>query len=501
MEAEDVAERASSSAGALTANALASLSQLESLSTLDSLASSLELIGNAIAAAFPSDDGGGARYQDDYSGDGSDGQDDGGGPDIFGEETDMEDEAAVQADMQAWLEEHVFNEENLESSSDTEVVFLLHGNIFCEPEYNCSYSSCEEEPDEECIADVDAAQIRIKASPAGEDGVDLELLVGPNKFAPILLELRANGLAGEIDLGAAKAAVLYLDDVFGSGGEDDMELPSVLEGRLRAALTINGEQDLTLAFSVLQDVRIDMDGDYGPISIQAKAADPLASAHIQGLEGNVSLDIDANALDISLPYAEMMAPDSSEEPFNPADFPGAISIHLGGASFSLDLNDKMQELKISNLGLGSSSTTIKKDSTTLFSLDLNADSGRALDLTITTDSANDSALFSVDPGLELSLKFSLNAIADDLGEDFPSFLGDETYTIALTGSGGASMMPVAGNDIGFGGGIKVVSGALSLDSTTAEAVEVAAGMCLAGRDSAPVGSHELLGHFYAAECQ
>jgi hypothetical protein len=97
--------------------------------------------------------------------------------------------------------------------------------------------------------------------------------------------------------------------------------------------------------------------------------------------------------------------------------------------------------------------------------------------------------------------FNLAPLLNDF-PDLPAFLMSETYHVALVGDGSASVQPIAADEAtGFGGGIQVTAGSLTLESDRAPgAIVVPTGQCLLGVGDAPEDSHTLFGHLGAGAC-
>jgi hypothetical protein len=420
---------------------------------------------------------------------------------VEGDEGGEMDPAEVEQGIREALEQYIFNQANLESSDETSATFRLRGEVICPVEQHCTWDACDgtdpscwdtenvctEGQDQECIDGINQAEIRIIATPVGDDGIDLVLQIGPERASPLALQLRSNSITLDVDLAGAKSAVEHIASIAG----ETVDMPRVMVGKLRWSLTLNGEQDVTLAASVLEDVAIEVDGENGATSLDVLAADGF-SMRVQGLLGRLSMDLDAGAVDVSLPYIDV-TPNATGS--------GAFSIHVGGASFSVVLDEGQQSLALTNLGLGDSSLTIAHDATTLFSLDLNPSSGRRFDLSVVPSA--DSALFTVTPQFDLTEAFMLASIAADFPDIEPYFL-DTTYRVTLAGEGSASVLPIPADELnGWYGGLQIVSGSLTLSAasngSTSE-VLVPTGECLTGTDTPPEGSHPVLGHFVVTAC-
>lgn len=109
----------------------------------------------------------------------------------------------AQADQLArYLRERIFTEANVESSDGNTLLFRLKGSEVC--------TDGTERPDEGCVQAVDAAELRIRATNLGNDSLELELLIGPNRVEPMSLRFLPKVASFVVDLGGLKGAVAQL---------------------------------------------------------------------------------------------------------------------------------------------------------------------------------------------------------------------------------------------------------------------------------------------------
>ena len=412
-----------------------------------------------------------------------------------GEESTPMDPQMVAYAINAWLDANVFSDDNIESTDGDTVVYLMKGAKLCPVAYactmscnaggSCTESTCQDVQDQGCVAFVDLAQIRIKATLVGEDGVDLELMFGSDRVSPITFELRSDEVATEVDLAAVKLAIESLSRL---AGEEIDGIPSVMNGVVRVSLVINGEQDVSIDGAILEAVHVVQDGQNGPTTFDL--ADSTWSMRANGLLGQLTYSAAVSALDLVMPYADVTGNATST---------GAMSFHLDGFSLDTILDTAVQALAINHIGLGAAPSFVKKDDITIFELNLNADAGRAFDLSVTPDESLASALFTFTPELDLQAMFNLAAIAADF-PDIESYFLNETYRIHLFGAGSTSVLPLAG-DANWAGGLKVTSGQLEISSTAVSApVVVPEGMCLTSVADVPADAHPILGSFAVVAC-
>ncbi len=381
------------------------------------------------------------------------------------------------ADM---LVEQIFNADNYEGNGD----YAIPASLLC-PDievWNDSTLEYETLPNQDCLDTVALVEPRVHVQTAG-DGLDFDLLIGPQKYDVLALELRSNSIALASDLAEVKVAAEYLAGVL----DEEIELPSTMAGVVAASLTAYGPQDAGLAFSIREAVTIS--GGFpsiGNMSFSSAAADPLVELRVNGAEETMQAALALGRTQLSMPWAAINSDSLAT---------GTFAIDWQGLSATLELSEANANLPfgmlISNVGLGQGSSTAKLDEFTLLSVDLNKDAGRVFDLIMVPGAPDELPVFRFDPGFDLELAFDLRALAD-AGDEVPAYLVNETYRIEVE----SGMQPVAGVDEG---GLKAVDGAIRIGSSAGASVAASAGECLL---ASPLesGEHELLGQFSAGPC-
>jgi hypothetical protein len=159
-----------------------------------------------------------------------------------------------------------------------------------------------------------------------------------------------------------------------------------------------------------------------------------------------------------------------------------------------------QKLTIAKIGLGPEASSVTLNDQTLIEVNLNANAGRQFNLEIVP--WQDLPRCAVDPQLELEVKLNLQTIEAFLDEPLESWARNEVYRLSLSNTDGkAEVIPIAESQDALGG-LKVLQGVLSLQSSVQPAkVEVPAGSCLMVTESKPEDSHPLLGYFKSVPCQ
>lgn len=367
--------------------------------------------------------------------------------------------------------------------------------------------SCEEVFTEEPVA--------LAVTSTGEGKIDIAVLFGQDQLSPINFFFHSTQLGVEVDLGKTlDVLAVYAAAV----GEDAPELPVTLTGAVAATLTKDADKVYTIGASITQKITVNGTMDDASYSLSIGKSDPLVALTMDGVNESMTAAANVGAIDVSAPaswldggceseggsMAEPMPvspPDSGwddegdsgegdEDPWMEDDhemyddpceeeepLTGTYEAHLGGASASVTMDGKTEAISLNNLGLGDTTTTVSRNGDTLIGVDLNEAHGRTLDLTIHSD--ENAMNFQLDPALVVSVALSL-AGADGIFEGAPSWMHDEVMTVSLTGSSPEVRLDFGDEESESEGGFSVVSGTLTLSSTSVEDVVVEAGMCIVG---------------------
>jgi hypothetical protein len=382
---------------------------------------------------------------------------------------------AQAALVEKYLKERIFIEENVEATEGDSTIFRIQGDDVC--------TTGERPADAGCVQAVDKLELRIRATRTGKDGLDLGFQFGPKRDEPVVLSFGQKTVAVVVDLGETKDTVQFLVP------ESATMLPRVMVGRVELRLTENGAQDVTFSTGILDAIRIEIDGERGTHSFSTAKATPLSKLRMDANAKRLSFDLNLGTTEYKGPYGGTSS--LSSQP---------VVYSLSGLSFAFNAEEGQNDFVIAHMGLGEAQSYMSLNGTKVFTADLNALSGRHFDLNLSRG-ANGLPLVRVLPEFDLATKFFLSPLKVDPTAEVPSFYEDESYRVRLSGGGSPSIRPVDANTAtGFPGGLQVVSGELSLQGKNAS-VTVPAGKCLVGKQTAAEGSHPLLGHFEARDCQ
>jgi hypothetical protein len=249
------------------------------------------------------------------------------------------DQAAT--DLETFLKTRVFTEANYESGDADSAVFLLHGSQLCT---DGTYT-----PLPSCVTQVDDLQLRIKATKAG-GGFDFDFLLGPARANPVSLGLQSGSASITFDLGGIKAAANFVADL----SNKVIDLPNVMVGQIRLALTKIAENHMKLAISIPQKIQIQVVNAAGTYDFSTDVTATLlgveADASVAG-SGVLSAIFGLGRTTFSLPYSDFQ--------------PGVLTnfttfgIDLGGLSSTVTARqDASTQMVVSNVGLGSTKTRL-----------------------------------------------------------------------------------------------------------------------------------------------
>lgn len=385
------------------------------------------------------------------------------------------DETGEEVDMGAEIEalaEKIFTDENHEGNG----VYRVRGALFCE--------DIDGVVDPDCAAQIDDMELRIHAVEAG-DGLDLGFRVGPDQAEPFGLELRTDRLSLVLDLADLKGAIEFL----GEDEETAAALPQVMEGVLAFSLLAPSENEVEVQVAVREELRFETDssGSGSAMKISTAARNPLFSM-LMG-ETSLVMTVDVGRTRVSGPWGDIQG-DGLEL--------GNLDIDWQGLTYQIDLSADSDSVAVRNIGLGDGTSTIKLDSETLLSVDLNKDSGRSFDLELSLDEAGLPVL-AIAPGVDLQVSYNLEALVEGgVAIDAPVYRS--SYAMSLRGDAPV-VQPVDADAIsGFPGGLRVVSGEIEVSAEdAAESVVVPAGKCLVELEPA-ADAHPLIGALSAVDC-
>jgi hypothetical protein len=402
------------------------------------------------------------------------------------------------SDFVQTLKDEIFTEANVESEDDDSVTFYLGPDVLCGSSEPAPSAPGEPEPifepnevDPECAESVQRLQPRLRLSSAGDDDVDVALLLTANRHNPVTLELHHDHVAVVADLGEIKAT---LDSV----GEDTGALRS-LDGKVSLELRQNGELDYSASANVLEEIVVVADQEGSPVRVSLGASAPTYEVRLNGNARTITGLVDFGEFRVSGPmnafrdfFDDSETFDELGNPIPEKSYSGEIELVVPGLEGRATYDGAADAISFGNFGLGNASSTLKWNGIPLAQLDLNAALGRHFDIALASPAGGGQVL-TLSPTFDLSMVLNFMPVADQI-DDLAQWLLNDTLHVWFDGSNPSVQI----DEDQF----RVVSGTLNMTSASAPAanVSVSAGMCVVEVDP-PNSSHELLGAIGAGVCQ
>jgi hypothetical protein len=411
-------------------------------------------------------------------------------------EENPEQESDFDAQQVAdFLEQHVFTQQNVESTDGDSVTFLMDGKRLCD-QFGARTATCtlppgggeplcveSTETDPECIDAIDELEIRITARLVGDEGVELRFSLGGHA-ALITLTLQPGKLEIELSLDSAKPTLSHVAQV---ANEPLPDLPQVFSGALRLSLSLNGPGDVSVVLAIPETVRVEGSTDEGQVKLDIEARDPLIAVHAVVATQSLELDLDWGATQLLLPARAVWE-----------QAPGNLELLLQGLTATLKVAAG-QPLQIDGIGLGGAPSWIKLNDQTLLELDLNAAVGGLFDLEITPEDGMPRC--EVSPSFQIETQIDFTPALPYMDETPPDWMLGEQYRVSLVNSAGSPVVLPVEQTASFEGGLKVVAGTLTLQSTVnPHTVTVGEGSCLIYQDDLGPGEFPVLTHFQSVAC-
>lgn len=400
----------------------------------------------------------------------------------------------LEAEMNQMADEiaaRVLNIENVESQESTMVRLRLRPEIAC--------AESDGTPDADCVQMLTQLPVTVELTSRRANDIDARIRFGSS--AIIETGLHQTQLSVELDFAALLAVMQQVEQITG----DDLELPDRATGRVRVELTAQGPEVYQLLLGILAPIDIAGSADGERYAVKAGVANPAISLHIDGITPELSAQTNWGAIDLELPFAvfegspETCVAAPGEEPVcnrpEPVTASATLGVHVPASSASL-LVGADEVVRVTGART-SGPMTATINGLPLFSVDLNANSGRQLDLE--ASEGQNGVLIKVKPSLQLLVDLDLRNLVSLTNDEIPSWALDEIFELRLDGAaeptvelrGVSDSGNVSSPDPGNGGApapeplpqveelLKVISGNLSISAQRAgQSVQVGPGMCL-----------------------
>jgi hypothetical protein len=382
------------------------------------------------------------------------------------------------------LRERVLIEANLESHTSTSATYRLGPDVLCSESDTVNGTGADEALDEDCVEQVTRLEPRLVLTSPSEGDIDVVLQLGAARHEPLSLSLHRHSLGLRLDLGETLAVAREL------GEAEELSSVRELSGVLELRLVENAERDYSLELNVLEALEAVVDSDGESLSAALGASSPAWNVRVDGNTRTLSGGLDLAAFRLVGPLRLLSDLFQSEDPDDtglpisgdadslalppppePRAYTGVVDLFLAGLSGALSYTADSDVLAVDDLGFGDATSTLKHDGNTLLALDLNAASGRRVNLRLSpTDTGTE---ISITPSFDLRVAFAFHYIADQF-EGLADHLLDETFRVWFDGDAPALRLD--------GEQLQVSAGSLHIESSANPSanVVVEAGMCLGG---------------------
>lgn len=370
-------------------------------------------------------------------------------------------EEQLQDGADAIIEElnaRVFLESNIEEETDTKITYLVSGDTFC-----------TEDEGEDCVADIDALQLRLAVTSPAAGDFNISVMVGEARFNPLDVELHRAKLAAEIDLAELRPTMELMASIDDATLDD---LPTLMQGRIRAELA----HTATTATATI-DIQEKIIASGNDWSVKIDPAAPAARFSVDSGTNMLQALLALKPVEIQAPVSETEVVWDSEGGETETTTEYDILAQVAGASFTLDYLVGEDRVEINNIGLGAAQSTLDIDGHRVLEVDLNANDGRAMNLEIEAI-GDEGAKITMTPGMDLALMIKLMEVQQHFN-DIQDWMLDDMINIAFNGAAAPKLRIEDGE-------VEVLEGTLSMSSTAANIdVEIAAGQCIIDDNASP----------------
>jgi hypothetical protein len=409
------------------------------------------------------------------------------------------------------LRERILVEANLEASTSTSATYRLGPDVLCSGDTGddaptgAGVPAQQADLDEDCVDQVTRLEPRLLLTSPRDGDIDVALLLGTDRHAPLSLELYHDSLGVRLDLDEAFAVATQLGE--------DLEGLRELSGLLELRLVKNADLDYSLELNVLEALSAVVDSDGETLTTSLGASSPAWNVRVDGRADTLSAGLDLATFRLMGPlrlFADLFESDDSAEgelpPIGEASFSaplpeepsytGVVELLLSGLSGSVHYTADQDVLAFENVGFGDATSTLKHDGHVLFGLDLNAAAGRRVNLRVSP--TDEGAQISITPSFDLRVAVAFEYIADQF-DGIADYLLHDAFHVWFEGESPA----IEVGDEHF----RVTSGTLHADSEAEPSanVSVSAGMCLveaeAAVDASETSGAHPLASLQAAACE
>lgn len=394
-----------------------------------------------------------------------------------------------------WLRNNVFNDEGVESSTETSVTYRLFPETMCPLETDENGIGSR---DPQCLKFFTDLPMRMRVTSVAEGDLDVAVTVGD--YAVGQFELYASHVSVQADLATVKTAIQAGATIL----EEDVSLMTHLSGVVKLSLTRHSATDYSADLSIIEALHFAINdpqhAEY--VDVKLGAAANAASVRLTSETGLVGAQLAftninlAAALDLLAGSGESCEDaEGDEEPVctTPEAKTGVVSLALAGLTGVGSFNVDDQALSLSGIGVGNEKAVVKLNETELLSAVINPDANGVFDALVASLNDDTQVRFEVSPSLSLSVEHDLAPYIAAMGADapeVPAWLVSGT-TSANTGGAKAVIVYTEGKsappcDSGEAstcaedeeGEIQLIEGSVTLSASDIPDVVITAPQCL-----------------------
>jgi hypothetical protein len=346
------------------------------------------------------------------------------------------------------LRERVLTPQNVERVTPTSITYRLGPDALCEGD------------DVECAEHVVRLEPRLVLTSRSEGDIDMTLLLGVERRAPLALELHAGRSSARLDLDEGFA-------LLGSALPDELERVRSASGRLELELAEDVPGFYRATLDVPEPLTVDVQVDEHTVTASLAPSPAALELRVQPSE-TCSVAAKLAALRLVGPLGAFAR--AFEEPDGRA-YTGVVDLQLAGLTGAVHYIPL--RVIFEDFGFGATTSTLKHDDRTLLTLDMKTGydlPGVAVD--VMRFDQFEGLWFLVRMGVDLRLGLAFEPIADQV-ESIAGYLLNDTLHVRFDGNNPTLVT----ND----GEWRVDSGLLQLSSASDPSLDLDAGpgVCIA----------------------
>lgn len=362
--------------------------------------------------------------------------------------------------FQDFLEDAIFREDNIESTTATSVTYRLNADLFCEDE--------EGAIDADCVESFEAVQLRVVATSVVAGDIDLTVLSGQARHEIASFELHADLLSATVNVGpvfdAAVDAMQAMDP--------ESEAPDVIKARgsIRASMRRLSTDALRMSVEVVSPIEIEVSIEEDEVQFEAGAG--LVALDVDAGAGTAVVEADLRDIGLHAPKNLLQAEECFDADDNYIECPeldGTMSFTLERLAGLARLIDTADRGTIEGLIAGP--FTAKLDDVKIIELTLN-DETAPIDVLATTTA--EQLAFTIDGKARATALLELQA-AREIDEDLATGWAASDF-LGLTLAADQTKFHFAGE------GVVVDAGTIAVSSRTRPELDAtfSAGQCVLG---------------------